>query len=204
MIAAIILAAGASRRMGQPKMLLPFGRSTVLETVIANVLASPAERTVVVLGAHRSRLAPLVRRYPVEIVVNPEPARGMLSSIQVGLRTLPRTPGAVFIMPGDHPAVPAAVFSALAEARVQSGRGLIVPVHGGRGGHPLLLDLRYRGEVGRLDFGIGLRGLLALYPEDILRLETDEAGVLLDLDRPEDCRRATGARGPARKRGRPR
>ncbi len=203
MIAAVILAAGESRRMGQPKMLLPFGRSTVLETVIANVLASPAEMTVVVLGAHRSRLIPLVRRYPVEIVVNPEPARGMLSSVQAGLRALPRAPGAVFIMPGDHPAVPAAVFSALAEARARSGRGLIVPVHQGRGGHPLLIDLRYRAGIGRLNSEIGLRGLLALHPGDVLRLETDAAGVLFDLDRPEDYRRAAGTRGPARKRGRP-
>ena len=202
MIAAIILAAGESRRMGQPKLLLPYGRSTVLETVIASVLAASVERAIVVLGAHRSRLVPLVRRYPVEIVVNPEPARGMLSSVQAGLRALPRKPGAVFVMPGDHPAVPPRVFRALAGARAESGQGFIVPVHGGRGGHPLLIDLRYRAEVGRLDSRVGLRGLLALYPGDVLRMETDEAGVLLDLDEPGDYRRAVGARGPARKRGR--
>ncbi|MCX6561372.1 MAG: NTP transferase domain-containing protein [Candidatus Aminicenantes bacterium] len=64
---AVVLAAGESRRMGRPKLLLPYGGSTILETVLASVQGAPIERTIVVLGFGRERIEPLVRRFPVEI-----------------------------------------------------------------------------------------------------------------------------------------
>jgi molybdenum cofactor cytidylyltransferase len=196
-ISAVVLAAGESRRMGRPKLLLPYGASTILETVLASVQGASIERTIVVLGFGRERIEPRIRRFPVEIVVNPDPGRGMLSSVQAGLAALPSAPGSAFIVPGDHPDLTPAVFAALLAARQASGKGLIVPVFQGRGGHPLLLDLAYREEIFGLDPAVGLRRILELHPEAVLRIPIDEAGVLVDIDTPDDFRRASGRRPDA-------
>jgi molybdenum cofactor cytidylyltransferase len=191
MIAAVVLAAGESKRMGRPKLLLPYRGSTILETVLESVLGAPVERTIVVLGRGRERMESLLRRLPIEIVVNPDPGRGMLSSVQAGLAVLPSAPGAAFIVPGDHPDLTPAVFAALLTAREASGKGLIVPIFQGRGGHPLLLDLAYRGEIFGLDPAVGLRRIIDLHPDDVLRLPAD-AGVIVDIDTPEEFHRAAG------------
>ncbi len=192
MIAAVVLAAGESSRMGRPKLLLPYRGATVLECVLRAVLDSPVDRTVVVLGFGRGRIEPLLEPLPVEAVVNPDPGRGMLSSILTGLAALPEAPGAVFIVPGDHPDLTPAVFKALLEARAASGKGLIVPTTEGRGGHPLLMDLLYRREAASLDPAVGLRALLMAHPNDVLRLPVDAGGILTDIDTPADYRKAAG------------
>lgn len=192
MIAAVVLAAGESSRMGRPKLLLPYRGATVLECTLRAVLASPVERTVVVLGHGRERILPLIRPLRVEAVFNPDPGRGMLSSVLVGLSALPEEPGAVFIVPGDHPDLTVGVFAALLAARQDSGKGLVVPVASGRGGHPLLMDLGYRAEAANLGSAAGLRALLASHPDDVLRLAVPDAGILTDIDTPADYRKAAG------------
>jgi molybdenum cofactor cytidylyltransferase len=195
-IAAVVLAAGESSRMGRPKLLLPYRGVTVLECVLRAVLDSPVDRTVVVLGFGRERIGRLLEPLPVEAVMNPDPGRGMLSSILTGLAALPDDPGAVFIVPGDHPDLTPAVFKALLDARAASGKGLIVPTREGRGGHPLLMDLAYRHEAGRLDPAAGLRALLLAHPDDVFRLPVEAGGILTDIDTPADYRKAAG-REPA-------
>ena len=190
-IYAIILAAGRSARMGgTPKLLLPYGTSTVLGCVLDTVLAAPIDRSYVVLGAWREAIEPLVRTYPVSIVINPDFDRGMLSSVQAGFRAIPPGEGAVFVVPGDHPGVTPAVFARLLEVRAESGAGLVVPQFEGRGGHPLLVDLRFRAEIEGLDPAVGLRGLLARHPGRVRRVPLEEAGIVLDLDTPDDYRKA--------------
>jgi len=183
---AIVLAAGESKRMGRPKQVLPYGRSTILETVLDHVLASPVDGTLVVLGAAADKVAPLLAKLPVETIVNPDFRSGMLSSVQRGIRALPASARAALIFLGDQPAVgPETSGRVLAAYRV-SGRGIVLPVHAGRGGHPLLIDLKYRAEIDGLSAGIGLRELLVRHPDDIFRVEIDDPGVLLDIDTPED------------------
>jgi molybdenum cofactor cytidylyltransferase len=193
---ALVLAAGRSTRMGpKPKLLLPYGTSTVLGCVLDAVASAPIDRAFVVLGAWREEIEPVVRPYPVSIVYNPDFDRGMLSSVQAGFRALPSGDGAVFVVPGDHPAVPAAVFARLLAARGESGAGMVVPQCGGRGGHPLLVDLRFRAEIEGLDPAVGLRGLLDLHPESVLRVPLEEEGVVLDLDTPADYQAAQPKNG---------
>ena len=186
MIWAVVLAAGESKRMGRPKQLLPYGNSTILETVLANVLASPVDRTLVVLGAGAERVAPLAAKFPVDTVVNPDFRSGMLSSVQCGIRTLPGSVRAALIFLGDQPRISPATAGRVVEEYLRTGRGLVLPVHGGAGGHPLLIDLKYREEIGRLSAGIGLREILDRHPDDVARIEVEDPGVGLDIDTPED------------------
>jgi len=87
----------------------------------------------------------------------------------------------------------------LIDAYEKTGKGIVLPVHGGRRGHPVLIDTKYRNEIGTLDPGTGLRQLMRNHPEDVLELRTRSPRVLLDLDTPEDYERALELRGRRRK-----
>ena len=186
MIWAVVLAAGESKRMGRPKQLLPYGASTILEIVLDKALASPVDGTLVVLGAAAERIAPLLSKRPVETVLNPDFRSGMLSSVRCGIRALPGSARAALIFLGDQPEVSPATARLVIEEYRRTARGIVLPVHRRRGGHPLLIDLKYRGEIGLLSAGIGLRELLSRHPDDTLRIEVDDPGVSLDIDTPED------------------
>ncbi len=197
MITAVVLAAGRSERMGRPKMLLPFGRRTLIETVLAGVRRSRVDDVVVVLGAHRESIEPVVSRFALRAVFNEDLEGGMLSSVLRGLREVPAAARAFLVVLGDQPFPPATVIDRLIAAHEGTGKGLILPVHGGRRGHPLLIDIRYRDEVMALDPSVGLRQLLRDHPDDILEVPVRTPAVLADIDRPEDYREAlaSGRRG---------
>jgi molybdenum cofactor cytidylyltransferase len=192
MIGAVVLAAGESKRMGVPKLLLPYRGATMIEAVLAGVTASRVDATLVVLGSGRRSVREKIRRFPVSAAVNTRFREGMLSSIQKGVASLPRGFRAVLIVLGDQPGISPSVIDALIEAWKGGRKGIVVPAFGGRRGHPLLLDLKYRRDIERLSPSTGLRGLLAAHPEDILEVNLSDAAVLVDIDTPEDYRKALG------------
>jgi molybdenum cofactor cytidylyltransferase len=187
---AIILAAGSSRRMGTPKLLLPFGKSTLLETVIKNVLDSDVESALVVLGDHRDEISQIISRLPVELCYNDHHESGMYSSVLCGIDALPADTRAVLVFPGDQPGIPPQVINTLIRKFHETHRGILIPMFNGRRGHPLLVDFKYRDQLKRLDPDQGLRTLRTLFPEDVLEVEVDERGILMDIDTPEDYLKA--------------
>jgi len=192
MIGAVILAAGESRRMGSPKLLLPYRGSTMIESVLEAVTASDVESTVVVLGAGRGPLRKKIRRFPVSEIVNLRYRRGMLSSIQCGVAALPGGCRAALVVLGDQPGISAAVIDALIAAYQKGRECIVVPVFRGRRGHPLLVDLKYRDEIAALSPETGLRALFAAHPDDILEVVLTEASILEDIDTPEEYQKALG------------
>lgn len=194
MITAVVLAAGRSERMGRPKMLLPFGRRTLIETVLAGVRRSRVDDVVVVLGAHRENVAAVVSKFAPRAVFNDDLEGGMLSSVIRGLHAVPAAARAFLVVLGDQPFPPATVIDRLIAGRERTGKGLVLPVHRGRRGHPLLIDIRYRDEVMALDPSVGLRQLLRDHPDDILEVPVRTPAVLADIDDPEDYRRAVASR----------
>lgn len=196
MVWAVILAAGESRRMGAPKLLLPFEGSTVLGTVVRRVRRAGLSSIVVVLGAEQEKVRAALEDQPVVFVHNPGFRRGMLSSIQCGLQALPAAASAAMLFLADQPTLSDSVIKKLLQARESASNGLIVPVFAGKRGHPLLLSLEYRDEVGTLDPAVGLRQLLINHPDDILEVEVEDEAVLKDIDTPEDYRQANVSRPP--------
>jgi molybdenum cofactor cytidylyltransferase len=186
MIHALILAAGESRRMGRPKMLLPFGDATIIEAVARTALASAASDVVAVLGAGEEKIRGAIAHLPVTIVVNTEYSLGMLSSIQCGFRHLSSDTRATVIMLGDQPAVPVEVVDRVIDAWRQSGKGLVLPVYGGRRGHPLLVDMRLSEEVLSLEPAKGMRAMLISNAAGIMEVPVATLAVLKDIDTPED------------------
>ncbi len=191
MIWAIVLAAGESRRMGAPKLLLPFGGRTVIEAVLDSVKAFGPDGILVVVGAEVAAIQEKAKTCGALIVVNLNYHQGMLSSVQCGFRQLPLEAEAALVFLADQPGIRPQVAEALVKAFRSSSHGIVVPVHGGRRGHPLLLSTRYRTEVESLDPAVGLRQLLDRHPGEILEVPVDDPAILRDLDTPEDYRNET-------------
>ena len=189
MIWAIVLAAGESRRMGAQKLLLPYGGTTVVETVVRKALESGLDGVMAVVGADRDAVRTRFERSPVTIVENRDFRQGMLTSVQAGFAALPADAGAAVVMLGDQPAVPTEAVRAVVRAFRDSGQGIIIPTCGGRRGHPILIAAKYARAVAALDPATGLRQLRLEHPEDVLEVEVGHPAILRDLDTPEDYER---------------
>jgi len=188
---ALILAAGSSRRMGSQKLLLPFGQSTMIETVINNVLNSSIDHVMVVLGPRQDKIRDAIGDLPVKFCHNKEHENGMLSSVICGIRALPADALTALIFLGDQPGISPAVTNSVIDAYNEELVGIVIPVHNHRRGHPLLVDMKYRKEIEQLDLEEGLRSLRHHFPGDVLEVEVDEPGILLDIDTREDYKNAT-------------
>jgi molybdenum cofactor cytidylyltransferase len=186
----IVLAAGSSTRMGTQKLLLPYREDTMIGTVVRQVLSSKVDHVLVVLGADHQEIRKALKGIPVEFCHNREHTKGMLSSVMCGIRSLPEDANAALIFLGDQPEISPGVTNAVIEAYNEDIKGIVIPVHQHRRGHPLLVDLKYRKEIDRLDLEKGLRSLMHLFPEDVLEVDVKEPGILVDIDTRDDYSRA--------------
>jgi len=182
----IILAAGESKRMGFPKMLLSFNGKTMIENVISNVTDSDADNTLVVLGADRDMLIDLIRKSDVKYCYNDNYKEGMLSSVKCGFKNLPSDLKAVLVFQGDQPLITPEVINSVIEAYSSSGKGIVIPVHNKKRGHPLLLDIKYRDEIEKLHTHEGLRSLAYRFSDDVLEVQTDDPCIFRDFDTYDD------------------
>lgn len=191
MISAIILAAGQSKRMGQPKMLLPWGTLTVIEQVVSTFLNAGLEDVLIVTGGAQAEVEKAVDQYPVRRIHNPEYAAGeMLSSLQCGIRAVsPRTQAALIGL-GDQPQVQEASIRAICEAYQASQSGLIVPSFRMKRGHPWLVRRSLWDEILALQPPETLRDFLNRHAGAIQYLNLDTPTILADLDTPEDYQNA--------------
>jgi molybdenum cofactor cytidylyltransferase len=176
--------------MGTQKLLLPFGETTVVEAVVATARGSRVDRVIVVLGSDADEVRKKLETSGAAFTINEAYARGMLSSVQAGLKALGGDAGAAVVMLGDQPFLPAMVVDAVIEAYRTNGKGIVIPVFRGRRGHPVLVDMKYRDEVLGLDPADGLRQLMHAHPGDIHEIDVDDANILRDMDTPEDYRAA--------------
>ena len=179
---AIILAAGESKRMGSPKMLLPFMGITMIENVIANVSGSKVDNIMVVLGADRDSIVKLIRTKAVNYCYNENYKDGMLSSVMCGFRNIPIDHSAVLVFQGDQPLITPNAINSVIEVYLSSGKGIVIPVYESKRGHPILIDRKYRNEIQKLNPAEGLRSLALKYSDDVLEVNTDIAGILRDFD----------------------
>jgi molybdenum cofactor cytidylyltransferase len=183
---AILLAAGESSRMNSPKMLLTFGKETIIETVISNVSSSDVDRMVIVLGSWKEEILKVIKKANLNICFNDNYKLGMLSSIQCGLKFIPGAFRGVLICPGDQPMVDKRIINMVITAFKISGKGIVIPSFEKKRGHPVIIDSKYCDEI--LNFGHSdtLRRIIDDHPEDIEEVETISSSVLKDIDTPDD------------------
>lgn len=186
-VAAIVLAAGRSERMGAFKPLLPFGPKTVIENCIDNLRGGGVETIVIVVGqdARANKLRRQLHNSSVVFAVNPEPNSEMTASIACGVRALPAKMKAVVISPADYAAVPSEVVAKLL-VEWRRGAPLVKPTWNERGGHPVLVDLKFRDELLKLDPDGGLKAFFTVHQEQVSRVPVDSNYIARDLDTWDD------------------
>jgi molybdenum cofactor cytidylyltransferase len=186
-IAAVLLAAGRSRRMGAFKPLLPFGGVSVAEACVASLRAGGAGEVVVVVGYRGAEVrAALAHLEGLRFAVNEVEGSEMGLSVARGVEALSKEAGAVLVALVDQPAVPPSEIAKLVEARRRTGARLVLPEWEGRGGHPLLVDLSLREELLGVVPGRGLRALFDAHRTEVLRVPAASPYVARDMDTRED------------------
>jgi molybdenum cofactor cytidylyltransferase len=185
-VAAILLAAGQSKRMGAFKPLLPFGNQTVIESCIdyLNRGGVSTESIVVVLGHRAQDVVNRLGDLSVQFALNPDPDSQMTASITAGLQKVP-TAKAILIALVDHPAVPATVVSALI-SEWRHGARLVIPTWQNQGGHPVLVDCQYVGDLQNLDPNLGLKSLFRARVDEVKRLPVNSPFIARDMDTWDD------------------
>jgi molybdenum cofactor cytidylyltransferase len=188
MVAAVLLAAGKSRRMGAFKPLLPFGERTVAEACVGNLREGGIEEIVVVIGHRADEMRERLAHLPIRFAVNAETESEMGVSIARGVEQVSPEATAVFIALVDQPAIPPTTIAFLNEAAVREGKRLVVPEYEGRGGHPVRIDLSFRRELMNLDPQRGLRAIFEAHSEEVLRVPVNSPYVARDMDQWDDYR----------------
>ena len=191
-VAAIILAAGKSTRMGEPKQLLRLGERTVLERTLENVRAAGVEEIVLVLG---SSAATIQRQLPsstfegIKVVVNQAWGQGMASSLREGLAALsPQIDGALIVL-ADQPFLRPATLDQIVDRYRLANAQIVIPMYKGSRGNPVLLDRSVFADVMALDGDVGCRAIFGGHAEGIVKVEVEDVGILLDIDNKEDYER---------------
>lgn len=196
--AVVVLAAGLSERMGEPKLLMDVAGAPMIRRTLENVLAFGPAQTVVVTGHGAAAIEAALKGLPVRFAHNPDYAQGHHGSVAVGVAAVSREVDAVMVMLGDQPLVGAAHLSALAAAFAALPAGaILVPHYAGQRGNPVVFAAAHipelSGETGRP----GGRRLIESRPDLVHRLDMDSDVFVLDCDTPDDYRRLIARIGEA-------
>ena len=193
MLAALILSAGASSRMGRPKALLPYREGTFLEHLMEVTRDPRIEVTRVVLGAGAETIRAVANLDPSVVILNSEWEKGQLSSIRAGLRSLDGVDlDGMVLCPVDHPLVSALLVSELVTKFYELKKAIVLPTYKGRRGHPVIFSKQLFGELLSAPEETGARAVVWAHAGEVLEVPTDEEGVILNLNAPDMLKRATG------------
>jgi CTP:molybdopterin cytidylyltransferase MocA len=190
MLAAVILAAGESRRMGSPKALLPYRGRPFLQHLIEVTRHEKVGVQRVVLGADVKEIRDALRLDAADVVVNARWSEGQLSSIQVGVRALPEGTDGMLLCPVDHPMVSAGLVAELIAKFYASKRAIVLPTYQGKRGHPVIFASKLYAELLEAPAEKGARAVVWAHAEEVLEVPTGEEGVVLNLNDPETLRKA--------------
>ena len=183
-VVGILLAAGSSTRFGGRKLLAPLRGRPLYEHALGALTASPALVETLVVVQPDFVVPP--ERPRCRFVVNPEHAEGMGSSLRAGVRAAPGDAEAFLVALADMPAITPELIARLVARFAEAGRRIVVPVRGGRRGHPVVMGAELREELLAVTGDRGAREIIRAHPEWVATFETEDEAVLLDVDRPAD------------------
>lgn len=189
MISAIILAAGLSRRMGEPKLLLPCQGQSLVRTVAENVLAGSQGEVIVVTGANSRKVTEQLSDLPLTTIYNPLFASGQGTSLAAGAKAVNPFCRGVMVLMGDQPLITPPLISSLAELFLNAGCLIMRPTYRGCPGHPVFFHPGLLPELVNLSGDYGARQVLKSHRRDLLLHPVEDQAVCFDVDTPEDYRK---------------
>lgn len=192
MISGILLAAGESKRMqGAFKPLLKWGKRTVIGECVHQMRNSQLADIYVVLGHREAEIRPRLAGTGVQYGINEDYQKGMLTSVKTGLAMLGPNSDAFLLALVDQPMVKAEIINALIDAYSSGDKGIVIPTHQGKHGHPVIISTNYVEEIMQLDDDSedGLRAFINAHRNDWMEVPVNAAAVLEDIDHPEDYER---------------
>jgi len=187
-VAAIILAAGYSSRMGEFKPLLPLGETTVLERIITLFQDAGVSDIRVVVGYRAEDLLPLLRKMEVSCIINEDFEAGMFSSVVAGVKSVQGSVDVFFILPVDIPLVRPGTIRLLFQAYQGKNGKIIHPCFAGKRGHPPLISASLADQITHWNGHDGLRGALAQFETDAIQIEVPDENILFDVNTQDDYR----------------
>jgi molybdenum cofactor cytidylyltransferase len=191
MISAILLAAGESKRMGRPKLLLTWGDCTIIEKSVDTLLASKIDELIVVLGYQAQAALKRLRARRLKAIINRQYRMGMSTSIRRGLGQVSSKSEAILIALADQPFIETDLINYLIDIYRGNPHRIVLPSYAGKRGHPVIFNRsRYQEEMNNLTGDIGCKPILDRHPEDILEVEVESEGVLADIDSWDEYRAA--------------
>ena len=187
MIAAVVLSAGESSRMGQPKALLPIDGQTFIEKIVGALKRTSVGAVIVVLGHNAEEMKRRVEHLPIEILVNPGYKLGQLSSLQVAVRRLEAQAdcAGVLVHLVDHPYIDPVLVETMIERFTASGKVIVVPRYAGRRGHPVIFSRKLFAELLAAPLDQGAKQVVNAHRDDTLEIDTEHEGITVDIDTPE-------------------
>lgn len=176
--------------MGRPKALLPVDGVPFIERIVRALEGTEVDRTLVVLGHNAEAMRDAIAYLGVDTVVNPDYARGQLSSLHTAIRTLEGEPvEAILVHLVDHPFIESRLVDRMIERFRAEEKLIVVPRFNGRRGHPVLFSSKLFPEFLAASLDTGAKPVVRGHPEETLELDTEEAGILVDIDTPEEYRK---------------
>jgi molybdenum cofactor cytidylyltransferase len=191
-IAPVVLAAGDSTRMGHPKALLPLGEEIFVNHILKTLHDAGLMNATVILGKAAASIRPKIEDPQARILINPDPDRGQLSSIQLALTHVDSSAVAAMIWPVDMPAVPADVVSSLLELFIHSGSLICFPLYGGKRGHPAIFHRSLFQEFMDAPLSEGPKKILERHQQETSTLPVQVSAAVKDIDTPADYEALTG------------
>lgn len=187
MIAAVVLSAGESSRMGEPKALLQIDGETFIERIVAALKQSGLERIIVVLGFNAEEMRQKIEHLPVEIVVNPDYKQGQLSSLQTAIRHLESDQDCegMLVHLVDHPYLDPKLLGVMLRQFNGSKKLIVVPRHRGKRGHPVIFSRALFTELLDAPMDQGAKAVVNAHRGETLEIDTEDIGITLDIDTPE-------------------
>jgi molybdenum cofactor cytidylyltransferase len=190
-VSAVILAAGASARMGEQKLLMPWSDETMIRHVVKQVIGADLADVIVVAGGWYTPIKEQIADLPVQMVYNPEYEQGeMITSLQFALRALWPTADAALIVLGDQPQIKREIVDQVVDTYYRQQGAIVAPVFNEKRGHPVLIDRRLWRELLAQPAGGAPRTVLNAHEDEIVYVSVNTDSVIQDIDTPEDYQRA--------------
>jgi molybdenum cofactor cytidylyltransferase len=194
MIVAVILSAGESSRMGRPKALLPIDGVRFIEKIVTSLKSTRVGKIAVVLGHEAEEMRQKISDLPCEVVINPGYKRGQLSSLVAAIRNIEagndaQSVDGILVHLVDHPYIDPTLVNSMIDRFYETKKLIVVPRYRDRRGHPVIFSRLLFAELLATPIDQGAKVVVHAHRNETLEIDTDDEGVTVDIDTPEEYRR---------------